>query len=188
MKIKPEVFKHLSQTLTDEFYTDNEPTIKLWNGFRLLAIDGSRIALPITKELKTIYGETQNQTATSVVQARCSVLYDVENKYVLDGVLAPLKQGERELAILHLSNCKKGDLLIYDRGYPSYDFIHRHSDTQLEYLMRVKISFSGLIANFEKSKNKSQIVDIYPGKNTRLSDKPYDKNTPIKVRLVRIEL
>jgi IS4 transposase len=31
-------------------------------------------------------------------------------------------------------------------------------------------------------------MDIYPGKNTKLSDKSYNKNTPIKVRLIRVEL
>jgi len=36
-KIKPEVFKHLSDHLIDEFYTDNDASINLWNGFRLLA-------------------------------------------------------------------------------------------------------------------------------------------------------
>jgi hypothetical protein len=102
--------------------------------------------------LKEIYGETKNQTKTSIVQARCSVLYDIENNYVLDGILPPLKQGERELAISHLSNCKRGDLLIYDRGYPSYDFIHQHLERNLDFLMRVKISFSQLIIDFEKSK------------------------------------
>ncbi len=54
--------------------------------------------------------------------------------------------------------------------------------------MRVKISFSQVTIDFEKSKKKSQILDIYPGKNTKLSDKPYDKNTPIQVRLVRVDL
>ena len=42
--------------------------------------------------------------------------------------------------------------------------------------------------DFEKSKKKSQLVDIYPGKNTELSDKSYSRDTPIKVRLVRVEL
>jgi hypothetical protein len=80
-KIQPEVFKKLSGMLIDEFYTDNELGIKLWNGFRVLAVDGSSITLPFTKELKKIYGLTKNQTNTGVVQARVSVLYDVLNKY-----------------------------------------------------------------------------------------------------------
>jgi len=187
---KPEVFKHLSQTLTlvSEFYSDNDIAIKKWKGFRVLAVDGSRITLPITKELKQLYGETKNQTATSIVQARCSILYDVENKYALDSKIAPLKQGKRALALSHLLFCQKGDLLIYDRGYPSYNFINQHITRGLDYLMRVKVSFSQLTLDFEKSKKRSKIVSIFPGKNTRISDKTYRKDTPIKLRLVRVEL
>lgn len=189
MKIKPEVFEHLSQTLINEFYTDNGVSIKTWKGFRLLAVDGSRITLPRTKELSEIYGETKNQTLSSVVQARCSVLYDVENNYVLDGKLAQLSQGERELAIGHMSHCKKAeDLIIYDRGYPSYDFIHQHNVRGLDYLIRVKVAFSQVTIDFESSNKKTEITDIYPGKNMKLSDKSYTKDTPIKVRLVRVDL
>jgi hypothetical protein len=63
-KIRPEVFDELSRVLLNEFYTNNDPAIKLWNGFRLLAVDGTRITLPITNELKVIYGETKNQSST----------------------------------------------------------------------------------------------------------------------------
>ncbi|WP_321316457.1 hypothetical protein [Labilibaculum sp.] len=80
-KINPLVFKELSQVLTHEFYTDNDESVKLWKGFRLLAVDGSRITLPDTKELRGIYGATKNQSTTSVVQGRLSVLYDVLNNY-----------------------------------------------------------------------------------------------------------
>ena len=90
-KVKPEVFDRLSQLLVNEFYTDNELAIKLWKGFRLLAVDGSRITLPITKELKAIYGETKNQTSTVLVHGRCSVLYDVLNKYVFGGYFGRIK-------------------------------------------------------------------------------------------------
>jgi len=187
-KIRPEVFDELSRVLLNEFYTDNDPAIKLWNGFRLLAVDGTRITLPITDELKIIYGETKNQSSTVLVQARCSVIYDVLNKYVLDGILGPVVRGERDLALTHLEHCKSNDLIIYDRGYPSYDFIQQHVKREFDYLMRVKTSFSGLVMDFEKSRKKSLVVAIYPGKNAKLTDKEYTKNCPIKVRLVRIEL
>ena len=117
-KIKPEVFVHLNQTLIREFYTDNDDSVKLWEGFRLLAIDGSRLTLPNTEELKNYYGETKNQTNAGVVQARVSVMYDVLNKYVLDGILSPLSIGEADSAINHLEHTKSKDLIIYDRGYP----------------------------------------------------------------------
>lgn len=51
-KIQPEVFKKLSGILVNEFYTDNELGIKLWKEFRVLAVNGSSITLPFTKELK----------------------------------------------------------------------------------------------------------------------------------------
>jgi len=187
-KVRPEVFERLSQVLVNEFYTDNEPGIKRWKGFRLLAVDGSRMTLPITKELKKIYGETRNQSNTVIVQAKCSVIYDLLNNYVLDGNLGPANQGERDLAIDHFEHCKSGDLIIYDRGYPSYDFIYQHIKRDLDYLMRVKKNFSGLVSEFVSSGKKSLVVEMYPGKNAQLKDKQYTKDSPIKVRLLRVEL
>lgn len=187
-KIKPGVFKKLSSILIDEFYTDNDDAIKRWNGFRVLSVDGSSITLPFTKELKKIYGEAKNQTNTSIVQARASVLYDVLNNYVLDGVLSSKDIGERVLALQHLSYSKKKDLIIYDRGYPGYDFIYEHCNRNIEYLMRCKVSFSGVTKAFIDSGKTSQIVEIYPGKNVNIAEKHYNKDTPIRVRLLRIEL
>ena len=187
-KIQPEVFKKLSAMLTDEFYTDNESGIKLWNDFRVLAVDGSSVTLPFTKELKQLYGLAKNQTNTGVVQARVSVLYDLFNNYVLDSQLSPKATGERSLGLLHLEKSKTGDLIIYDRGYPSYDFIHEHCKKNIHYLMRAKVSFSGVTKTFMTSNKRSQIVEIFPGKSANTSDKEYDKNTPIKVRLIRIDL
>ena len=101
-KIHPEVFKDLNNTLINEFYTDNDASIKLWRGFRLLSVDGSRMTLPNTEELRDEYGQTKNQSSSGIVQARVSVLYDVLNKFVLDGKLAPLWVGELTSAIKHL--------------------------------------------------------------------------------------
>lgn len=44
-KISPEVFCHLSNLLVNEFYTDNSG-VELLKGFRVLAVDGSRVTLP----------------------------------------------------------------------------------------------------------------------------------------------
>ena len=187
-KIKPEVFKYLSDSLIEEFYTDNDASIKLWNGFRLLAIDGSRLVLPDTPELERIYGKTKNQSSTGVVQGRISVLYDVLNRFVIDGCLSPLSTGESVLALNHLSFSKPGDLIIYDRGYPSFNLIYEHFDRKIDFLIRAKADFSNVVQAFYQSGLNSAIVKIHPGKNTKLSDKPYDKGTFKEVRLVRVEL
>jgi hypothetical protein len=42
-KIKPDVFKYLSGVITKNYYVENNSNIKLFNGFRILAVDGSKI-------------------------------------------------------------------------------------------------------------------------------------------------
>jgi len=79
-------------------------------------------------------------------------------------------------------------MVIYDRGYPGYDFIHQHCQRKLDFLMRVKVSFSTVTKAFMQSKKTSQIVEIYPGKNVNISEKAYHRDTAIKVRLIRVEL
>jgi Transposase DDE domain len=187
-KINPDVFKHLSSIVADEFYSDNEASVKLWHGFRVLAVDGSRITLPRTKELKEIYGETKSQNINGVIQSRVSVLYDVLNNIVLDGIISTLSVGEGELAKQHLSHTREKDLIIYDRGYPSFDLVYNHNRKNVDYLVRVKTDFSNLTKAFVASGKTSQTADIHPSQNKSYSDKPYDKDSTIKVRLIRIEL
>jgi len=187
-KIQPEVFKHLSNRLIQEYYTDNDDSVKLWNGLRLLSVDGSRMTLPNTKELAIEYGTTKNQSDTGVVQGRVSVLYDVLNKYVLDGILSPLKVGESVSAIKHLHYSKQNDLIIYDRGYPSFNLIFEHSERKIDFLIRVRKNFSKITRAFYESGNNSEVVKIYPNKNKKITNKLYNKETFIEVRLVRVKL
>lgn len=128
-KINPDVFNYLLSIFVREVYTDNDDSIKLWNGFRLLAVDGSRLTLPRMPELKEIYGEAKNQNPLGVVQARVSVLYDVLNKYVLDGILSPLSVGENILicenpfnksTFFRTRQHKKSPLLIKQRAFLFY--------------------------------------------------------------------
>jgi hypothetical protein len=187
-KINPLVFEELSQVLISEFYADNDESVKLWKGFRLLAVDGTRISLPDTKELRAIYGATKNQTETTVAQARMSVLYDVLNNYVIDGKMAALSTGEKSLAIEHLQYAKNGDLVIYDRGYPSFDLIYEHLQLEIDCLIRVKVGFSQATKDFIESDKYSSVIDMKPGKNVSLKNKSYSKNDSVKVRLIRVDL
>ena len=123
------------------------------------------------KRITTAIWSLKNQTNTGVIQARVSVLYDVLNHYVLDGVLSTKQIGERVLALKHLVKSKAKDLIIYDRGYPSYDFIDNHQRNGIDYLMRVKVSFSGVTKAFIASGRTCQIVEIYPGKDVDTSTK-----------------
>ncbi|TRX22328.1 IS4 family transposase [Flavobacterium franklandianum] len=187
-KIKPEVFNYLSSVIIENYYVGSNQNIKRFNGFRVLAVDGSKITLPYTEELKTAFGESKNNTNTVVVQARSSILYDVLNRITLDSVLDKLEKGERELALKHSIQWKKNDLIIYDRGYPSYDFKYEHIKAGIDYLIRVQKNHSKIVNTFILSKTRTHIVDIFPQEKHVFTGKDYDKSVSIKVRLVRVDL
>jgi hypothetical protein len=187
-KIDPAIFSHLSGVIIENFYTPDNDTINYLNGIRVLAVDGSKLTLPCTAELKKCYGVTQNQSKVEVVQARASVLYDVLNEITLDAVLDNLNKGERELALRHTHRWKKKDLIIYDRGYPSYDFINEHVKLGVDCLIRVTIANFSIATAFVSGGKKSIVIEIYPPKNHSFKGKDYNKNSPLKVRLLWIEL
>ena len=191
MKIKPELFKHFIAQLNKQFYTDNDERVILWNGFRLLGCDGSTLTLPITKELTKKYEYNINQHTTDVLIARTSILYDLENRMILDGVIAPFSQGERQLAVSQIKEIKKNsfqELLILDRGYPSFDVIYNLNKLKINYVMRTKFGFSNVTKEFMESDLMELITEIKPGKNASLLNKLYLKNQSIKVRLVKVLL
>jgi Transposase DDE domain len=186
-KIDPLLFKELMRVLNDEFYTDNDERVLLWQGLRLLATDGSILNLPHTRELSDHYGGTSNQHGNRVVQGRSSVLFDVLNNMVIDGVLAPYSEGERTLAMRHLPYCGNGDLMIYDRGYPSYALMLGVLACGAQFLIRCTHKFNQQVIDFVASEQQSCIVEMKGGKNTPYGRGP-QRTGRINVRMVKVFL
>lgn len=188
-KIKPEMFSDLSKIIATDFYLDNDENIKLYKGHRVLSVDGSTINLPLTDELKNIYGLFNNQTKTDdVVIGRVSILYDVLNEIVLDGKLCSIQEAEVPLSREHFKYAKKGDLIIMDRAYPSFESLYLMIQLGIHGLFRCKHTFSNVVKNFYDSNKKEQTIEIRPGKNHSFEGLPYDKNSALTVRMIRIVL
>ena len=188
-QLSPDVFPEINHLLTNEYYTDNEERVKQWEGFRLIAIDGSKINLPFSEELKAEYGWAKNQNPLEdVVQARASVLYDVLNEMVIDAMLVPSKQGEITLAYKHVQQIKPGDLLLLDRGYPSFHLAFDILEKGADFVFRCKPDFSNVTRNFIASGKEEAIVEITPKQNGSFKGLPYKANHRLKVRLIRILL
>lgn len=187
-KIDPSVFSHLSSVIVDNFYTPGNSSSVFFKDFRLLAVDGSHVILPFTEQLKAYYGVTKNQSKVELVQARSSILYDVLNNITLDAVLDSPAIGERELALRHSCKWGKNDLIIYDRGYPSFDFVNEHIKQGVDCLIRVQASWSSVVVAFVSGGKKSMITEIYPKQSQSFIDKEYGKDAKLRVRLLRVEL
>ncbi|MEK7680145.1 MAG: transposase, partial [Deltaproteobacteria bacterium] len=134
IKLKPEAFIDLNNTIIEEFYTDN--TIKTWNEFRLLSIDGSALELPNSKEIADYFGV--NSDKNQVPMAKISTMYDLLNNMILDSDIAKSHESEYNQAIHHLTMLKKDDILILDRGYAARWLFYILTCKKVDYVVRLQ--------------------------------------------------
>lgn len=140
-RLNPEIFPYLNRKYLMDFYHSNEP--RLWNGYLLIAIDGSKAEVPNSKENRETFGNSGNQhSKTGQVRALVSGMYDVLNHFYLDIEVEHISTSENELAkrnIKHLKEMgtKQPVLAIFDRGYPSIEFIDFLQKEGIHYLIRL---------------------------------------------------
>ena len=150
-KVKVEAFIELFETTVDPMLKHGTNT---WHGYRVLAIDGSKISLPADKKVLAYYGGLGKDKTAPTAQA--SILYDVLNDIIVDASIEPMTTDERTLAIKHLSAyvklCTSGKkLVIFDRGYPSFELIELLESKGFTYVMRVKSKFNNDIDSQTKT-------------------------------------
>ena len=58
-RLNPEIFPYLNRNYLMDFYHSDEP--KLWKGYLLIAIDGSKAEVPNSKENRETFGNSGNQ-------------------------------------------------------------------------------------------------------------------------------
>src|SRR5437660_1096270 len=110
---------------------------------RILAIDGSRISFG--KDLREGEGEYYLTNTGSYAKALVSTLYDVVNEYPV-GVLMTAKFDEPAAAkSLVQEYARKGDIVIFDRGYYSLKFFRYLVSLGIHPIMRIKSNTSSII-------------------------------------------
>lgn len=174
-RIRPEAFKELSDTVVREVYT--KAATKTWKTHHLLAIDGSRLNLPINPELSLEFGE-QITGGAAQPQALCSSLFDVLNGIIVDARLDGCKGNERKHAedmiravdVSLITN----PVYLMDRGYPSYEMIAMFEQLGQNYLMRCDTTFLKAIR--------------WEGEDTVVTHKFSKAKEPIQFRLVTVSL
>ena len=176
LRIRPEAIRTLFDFTVKEFYT-NAP-FNTFLGYRVLAIDGTRLNLPGTAELAAEYGVQTSQGADQV-QALVSCLYDVVNKILVDVRFSHCKNSERADAADMIRNlgdqCAVKNLILMDRGYPSAALLHQLEDQNHAYVVRCCTEF---VKGMKLKGNDCTIEHRFAKA----------KNKPIKLRVVTIIL
>ena len=172
-KILPIAFIKMSDEIIKWFYKDTD--FKRFKGYRILSVDATILEINNTEKLRDEFGYIENQSI-KVARARATGLYDVENDLIIASVLGKYRTSERlqaEELINKLENIGfSNDLILFDRGYPSKDFISFIEDKKIKYLMRVSKVFKVIV----NVKNEDQIIEI-----------KHD-NKPLMVRVLKFDL
>jgi hypothetical protein len=104
--------------MTDYYYRYAQ--VKTWNGFNLLAVDGTTIRVPDEESIIEHFGVWKPVKGDKCPKARASQMYDVLNDISMDSIIKPKSYGERELAAFHFLKPTSQDLVLLDCGYPSF--------------------------------------------------------------------
>ena len=179
--INPALFKELYYLSVDLFYKQL-PSRKLWNGYHLFAIDGSKIELPNSKSNFEFFGEMFGYPDPNrrFTMGLGSIVYDVLDDYIVHASFQRYLASERSAALEHLHNLEdlniyQNSVIIFDRGYYSEDMFRYCVEHQHLCLMRLKQNY-----NIAK-KCFGDIITVLPG-NTK------DGTENIKIRVIEVTL
>ena len=170
-------------------YYETTPHVK-WYGLRLLAIDGSTLRLDGVSASCRDYFDPEAAIEQRCGLARVSVCFDVANRLPIDATIAPYRVRERALAVGHFDHCNSGDLLLMDRGYPSFwlfsELIHR----DVQFCIRVSpAKWTSILGRFMHSDDDDSVVKIVP--NSKMRRECHDRSLPeetIALRAVKVRL
>ncbi|MEQ8154728.1 MAG: IS4 family transposase [Clostridiaceae bacterium] len=182
-KISPKAFIKMSDEILKWFYSDTD--FKKYRGYRVLSIDGIVLELNNTENLRKEFGYVKNQSI-QVARARASALYDVENDMILSSKIGHYGSSERAVAedlINHLSELGTSkDLILFDRGYPSRDFVQFLEKNHIKYVMRVSTAFLKVVVN---APNSDQVLEVkYKDKILKMRVLKFDLKSGITETLI----
>lgn len=179
--ICPKLFHRLFQHAVERFY-DRKENFHTWNGYRLFAIDGTRLQVPRNQDNIEYFGCARNSKARILTtMASASLLYDINHDIIVDAVIKNFDYAERKAAACHLTYLEQQDMcknavILCDRGYPSYEFYKRISEAGYFFVMRIQEK----VYSLTRSDSEDMIRDFAPS---------YLKGAdPVKVRVVKIPL
>jgi hypothetical protein len=150
--------KMLADKTVDYIY---EHEYNTWRNYRLLAIDGSKLQLPADDKLRQEFGTVgRNNTSPT---AQVSNLYDILNGCIVDARIDPISTDERSMAIQNLTAlCNMSsfskELVLFDRGYPSFGLLKFCQSKNINFLMRLRSKFNSEIDEISLGINLFQLV------------------------------
>lgn len=194
-KVKAEVFVHLNQVLTVDFYQlyEAEGAVRRWHGHRLLGADGTNFNVPENEETKKIFSLHSNHKSgekSKRLQALGMVLYDLLNDLGIKGAMTKSHCWENHLMMQELwEEVEVSDVLVIDRGKCSYYLVAKAKAEKKELIMRMPKGKFRVVDDFWESSKKDEIIKL-SGHRSNAVKQVKAENLPleVEVRLVKFRL
>lgn len=157
-KILPEAFQFLFKEFNDKFQD-----FSTYNGYRLIACDGSGLSIACDPQNKeTYFQNAEGQKAFSLLHL--NALYDLCNRRYVDAIVEPGRKKNEIRALCDMIDRYNGSektIFIADRGYESYNVFAHAEEKEVSYLIRTKDTKStGILSSFQLPVEDSFDVDV----------------------------
>ena len=199
LKLNPEAFRFLYRSHNHNFYTSNGVNPRLFNGYLVLATDGTKVNIPANDETRAVFGTMDlGGTKGNVTQIGVECIHDVLNKFIIDCSLNKATFSERDALEAMLDNVPTiiGDkfpyVILMDRGYPSIPLFLNFIEKNIKFVARLSSS------DFKREQKSLLSDDEYLHVEIDYSRMHYYLNTEreqlvtkqryFPLRIVRIEL
>ncbi len=194
-KIPWQIFKELALDATELAYETLTSDPKyLWHGMSVFAFDGSKYDLPATEEIRKEFDPDsglEHNGKGHYPQCLVSTAYDVFRRLPVGRTVESIKgANEREEAKKLIANIPSGNLLCFDRGYPSYEFmLWLNENYNGKYLFRCPATntFSA-VEQFLKEGKDEAVIWITPSNTYSQQVPAKDRKLlrPIKLRIIKL--
>jgi hypothetical protein len=175
-KLPPEFVRSLLHRAADDFDARHGGAFR-WHGRRLLAVDGQRRAVQPSDALRRHFGVPEG---SHYPMAHVTTLFDVTSKLPLDAAVGPYGADERKQLLLVLDRAREGDVLVLDRGYPSFDVLAMLALRKLDFIVRVPASSTfRAVEEFLATGRDEGEIEIVPPSASAMRDME-----PLRVRIV----
>jgi hypothetical protein len=155
------------------------------------AIDGSKFTLPATEAIRSEFDPKSGRDHAGkghYPQCLVSTLYDVFRRLPVARTIVSIHGSERDEAAALLPHVPKQSVLLFDRGYPSYDLFRLLTNTYHQYFVfrcPASSTFPAVEA-FVKSRKPEAVIWITPSHRARakLSARQRKRLKAIRVRVI----
>lgn len=143
-------------------------------GHRILAVDGMNMQVQRSAELFDALG---THGGGHNPQMLVSTLYDVLSRVPHDVTIAPTHGSERAELDSMLDSLMPGDILVLDRGYPSFQLFSELRRRRVHLLVRLPMGLFGAVEEFVASGGTDGWITIHPTSSSTT-------HTPLRLRVV----